>query len=144
VQLFALNSFAQNYTAKIYDERLGLYQKFISEILKDDDGFLWLGTESGLVRFDGSNFNEFFPKESKYKYLGVRKIKKLNDFIYLNYEKNGLLVFDLNKYQYKKLVDEPIIDVQPISDSAFVVITKSGFLKNIINGKLDIYISLKN
>jgi len=135
VQLFALNSFAQNYTAKIYDERLGLYQKFISEILKDDDGFLWLGTESGLVRFDGSNFNEFFPKESKYKYLGITKIKKLRNFIYLNYEKNGLLVFDLNKYQYKKILDESIIDVQPISDSALIVITKSGFLKKIINGK---------
>ena len=41
----------------------------------------------------------------------------------------------MNKYQYKKIFDEPIIDVQPISDSAFVVITKSGFLKKIINGK---------
>ena len=135
VQLFASISFAQNYVTKVYDEGLGLYQKVISEILKDDDGFLWLGTENGLVRFDGSNFNEFFPKESQYKYLGVSKIKKLRNFIYLNYEKNGLLVFDLNKYQYKKIFDEPIIDVQPISDSAFVVITKSGFLKKIINGK---------
>jgi hypothetical protein len=135
VQLFASISFAQNYVTKVYDEGLGLYQKVISEILRDDDGFLWLGTESGLVRFDGSNFNEFFPKESKYKYLGISKIKKLNNFIYINYEKNGLLVFDLNKYQYKKIFDEPIIDVQPISDSAFVVITKSGFLKKIINGK---------
>ena len=43
------------------------------------------------MRFDGSNFNEFFPKESKYKYLGISKIKKLNNFIYINYEKNGLL-----------------------------------------------------
>jgi hypothetical protein len=135
MQLFASISFAQNYATKLYDERLGLYQKSISEILKDDDGFLWLGTESGLVRFDGSNFNEFFPKESQYKYLGISKIKKLRNFIYLNYEKNGLLVFDLNKYQYKKIFDEPIIDVQPISDSAFAVITKSGFLKKIINGK---------
>jgi hypothetical protein len=135
MQLFASISFAQNYTTKVYDERLGLYQKFISEILKDDDGFLWLGTESGLVRFDGSNFNEFFPKESKYKYLGISKIKKLHNFIYLNYEKSGLLAFDLNKYQYKQLLDEPIIDVQPVSDTAFVIITKSGFLKKIINGK---------
>ena len=135
MQIFAIISYAQNYTTKVYDERLGLYQKAISEILKDDEGFLWLGTESGLVRFDGSNFNEFFPKESKFKYLGISKIKKLQNFIYLNYEKNGLLVFDLNKYQYKQLLDESIIDMQPISDSAFVVITKSGFLKKIINGK---------
>lgn len=126
---------AQNYTTKVYDERLGLYQKYISEILKDNDGFLWLGTESGLVRFDGSNFNEFFPKESRYKYLGNSKIKKLQNSIYLNYENNGLLVFDLNTYQYKKIFDEPIFEVQPISDSAFVVTTKSGFLKKVINGK---------
>ena len=136
MQLFASISFAQNYSTKLYDERLGLYQKAISEILKDDDGFLWLGTESGLVRFDGSNFNEFFPKESKFKYLGISKIKKLRNFIYLNYEKNGLLAFDLNSYQYKQLLDEAIIDMQPISDSTFVVITKAGFLKKINSGKI--------
>jgi ligand-binding sensor domain-containing protein len=133
--IISSNLIAQNYITKVYDERLGLYQKYISEILKDKDGFLWLGTESGLVRFDGSNFNEFFPKESKYKYLGRSKIKKFRNYIYVNYENNGLLVFDLNTYQYKKIFDEPIVDVQPISDSAFVVITKSGFLKKIVIGK---------
>ena len=80
--LISSNLIAQNYVTKVYDERLGLYQKYISEILKDKDGFLWLGTESGLVRFDGSNFNEFFPKESKYKYLGSSKIKKFRNFIF--------------------------------------------------------------
>mgnify|MGYP000220967348 CR=1 FL=1 len=39
VQLFASISFAQNYVTKVYDEGLGLYQKVISEILRDDDGF---------------------------------------------------------------------------------------------------------
>ncbi len=131
----SLLSFSQKYSTKLYDERFGCFQKNISEILRDKNGFLWLGTESGLVRFDGSNFNEFFPKENKYKNLGYRKIKKFNDDIYLNYEKNGVLVFDLKKYQYKKVFNEPVIEVEPISENTFIVLTESGFLKKIINGE---------
>ncbi|MEN9370855.1 MAG: Sensor histidine kinase TmoS, partial [Bacteroidota bacterium] len=132
----SLLSFSQKYSTKLYDESFGCFQKNISEILRDKDGFLWLGTESGLVRYDGSNFNEFFPKENKFKNLGFRKIKKFNDAIYLNYEKNGVLVFDLKKYQYKKVFNEPVIEVQPLSENSFIVLTESGYLEKISNGKM--------
>ncbi len=34
----------------------GLPQNTITALLQTHDGYLWLGTESGLVRFDGNNF----------------------------------------------------------------------------------------
>jgi PAS domain S-box-containing protein len=37
----------------------GLPQNSISSIVQDRDGFLWLGTENGLVRFDGVQFEIF-------------------------------------------------------------------------------------
>jgi ligand-binding sensor domain-containing protein/signal transduction histidine kinase len=37
----------------------GLPQNTVTAILQTPDGFLWLGTEAGLVRFDGSNFQVY-------------------------------------------------------------------------------------
>ncbi len=37
----------------------GLPQNTITALLQTQDGYLWLGTEAGLVRFDGSNFHVF-------------------------------------------------------------------------------------
>jgi hypothetical protein len=129
-------SYSQDYSTKLYDERLGLNQKVISEILRDKYGFIWLGTESGIVRFDGSNFNLFTPKEIKYNKLGFKKIKIINNHIFINYEKNGVLLFDLQTYRFEIILNEPVIDIQPISDNTFLVLTKSGFLKKIIDGKI--------
>ena len=37
----------------------GLYQLRVSDIVQDDQGFLWFGTLNGLVRYDGYNFKVF-------------------------------------------------------------------------------------
>jgi ligand-binding sensor domain-containing protein len=37
----------------------GLPQNTVTAVIQTRDGFLWLGTEAGLVRFDGSNFQLF-------------------------------------------------------------------------------------
>src|SRR5262245_10501452 len=34
----------------------GLPSNIVNAIAQDRDGYLWLGTSSGLVRFDGANF----------------------------------------------------------------------------------------
>ncbi len=37
----------------------GLLQDTASALLESQDGFLWVGTEAGLVRFDGANFEHY-------------------------------------------------------------------------------------
>ncbi len=50
-------AFAQRYTFKEYVEGLGNLN--VNAIAQDRAGFLWLGTENGLFRYDGSNFKEY-------------------------------------------------------------------------------------
>ena len=37
----------------------GLPQSFVSDVVPDDEGFIWVGTRDGLARYDGSRFVPF-------------------------------------------------------------------------------------
>jgi signal transduction histidine kinase len=59
---FLLNNIVNaqaNYNIKNYTGDNGLPQNSIKSISQDSDGYIWLATEDGLVRFDGHNFYTF-------------------------------------------------------------------------------------
>ncbi len=47
------------YAHRIWGQEEGLSQPTIYSILQTRNGFLWLGTQDGLLRFDGLNFREY-------------------------------------------------------------------------------------
>jgi signal transduction histidine kinase/ligand-binding sensor domain-containing protein len=49
---------AQSLFYSEYGENQGLENSEINDIVQDAHGFLWVGTENGLFRFDGYSFNE--------------------------------------------------------------------------------------
>lgn len=46
-------------THRVWAQQEGLLQPTVYSILQTRDGFLWLGTQDGLVRFDGVRFSEY-------------------------------------------------------------------------------------
>ena len=52
---------SQDYRFKYYGPEDGLTDNFIYTITQDTNGFLWLGTGEGILRFDGFNFISEFP-----------------------------------------------------------------------------------
>src|SRR5258708_18612344 len=49
------------YAQRHWDSTNGLPQNSGFAIVQDHDGYIWIGTEEGLVRFDGSRFVVFTP-----------------------------------------------------------------------------------
>ncbi len=54
----------KQYTHRIWGQEEGLFQPTIYSILQTSDGFLWLGTQDSLLRFDGIHFREFADSAS--------------------------------------------------------------------------------
>ncbi|MCB9066663.1 MAG: response regulator [Calditrichae bacterium] len=50
---------AQQYTFRRFGGDEGLSQMVVESILQDDDGYLWIGTQAGLNRFNGRHFKAF-------------------------------------------------------------------------------------
>jgi len=53
VTLIPGQAWAKNRLVRHYDQRAGLPVAAVSALAQDDDGFLWIGTNGGLVRWDG-------------------------------------------------------------------------------------------
>ena len=68
---FCLNSFAQRNDLKfdVINNRDGLPQNTINTITQDSLGFIWIGTEDGLCRYDGNEIKIYNNYNEKYKKL---------------------------------------------------------------------------
>ena len=56
---FAVSAQSEDYDFSRLDIYSGLSHNQVNAILKDQDGFLWFGTTSGLNRYDGYSFKIF-------------------------------------------------------------------------------------
>ncbi len=65
-----------------FSDRDGLPNMTIYDILQDNKGYIWLGTDGGIVRYDGAQFDVFEVP-----------CAKSNAFSYLQQDKNGTIYF---------------------------------------------------
>lgn len=63
----SLNSHSQEYITDVesFTVENGLSQTTINTIFQDSRGFLWIGTQGGLNRYDGYNFKTYTPQVHK-------------------------------------------------------------------------------
>jgi ligand-binding sensor domain-containing protein len=60
------SSYSQNnYDYSTYNQEQGLSSSTFSIILKDPAGFIWIGSERGLNRFDGYDFKTYYESNAE-------------------------------------------------------------------------------
>ncbi len=52
------------YTARVWHTDSGLPHNTVRAVLQTQDGYLWVGTQKGLARFDGVRFTVFVPEST--------------------------------------------------------------------------------
>ncbi|WP_298152441.1 histidine kinase dimerization/phosphoacceptor domain -containing protein [Flavobacterium sp.] len=75
VQLGIAQPAAHQYTTKWVNSENGLKQLIVRSCIPDDDGFVWIGTELGIYRYDGANLTQV--KDTKYPALSKQRIIRM-------------------------------------------------------------------
>ena len=130
--LFVLTSLGQNTgiitnpDIKYFTLNDGLSQVSINDICKDRKGFLWLGTQNGLNRYDGSSFKVYKSDANKHgtvsgNYINV-VFEDSRGYLWVGTENEGLCYLDPNTGLFvvpELSVDETRITVNAISEDPY-------------------------
>src|SRR5262245_35762304 len=60
-----------DYTTASWSEKDGLPSSYVTSLTQDADGYLWIGTAAGLVRFDGYRFTPWTAENAEPQNLGI-------------------------------------------------------------------------
>ena len=72
-----------DYEYKLFDYKQGFQQSNVFDIAEGENGFFWLATERGMVRFDGINFLDFNPPNTSLNQARVNRLYRYKNFLYL-------------------------------------------------------------
>lgn len=98
------------------DDGSGLASNVVSSLYQDEKGYIWVGTDNGLQRFDGSKFIQFRstkPGSDQLHYATVSQIIPADSgrLILAFASKREFGIFDPSTFIYKKL---PLHSKEPI------------------------------
>ncbi|MBA6348392.1 EAL domain-containing protein [Colwellia sp. BRX8-9] len=109
----------------------GLSQVSINSISQDDDGFLWISTESGLEIYDGYTFTKIEGPDNDFsQYSAGKTVQSANGLMWLQLYGKGLYSFDKSTNEFDLLLntnqlepDDWVIDYLPQKDETVWVAT---------------------
>lgn len=96
---------AQNYRIQNFDMNNGLPSNAVRVVMKDSKGFIWIGTDGGLCKYDGKNFDVYTTSNglSGNKIWAIEEDK--NGLIWIGTYDNGISTYNGKHYKPYKLND---------------------------------------
>ena len=124
------HNYADSTSAVIYDSSNGLPTNGINDIAQTSDGFLWIGSYCGLIRYDGNYFELLDSTD------GLASIESLfvdsRDRLWIGTNDNGLAMMDRGEVRFWNENDgfasEKIGNVQEGDDGTIYVGTTEGLM----------------
>jgi diguanylate cyclase (GGDEF)-like protein len=97
-----------------------------TSLIRDGDGFLWIGTQNGLLRWDGYRFRHYLPKDSDPSSLPDNDIRALatdgTGHLWIGTNSGGLVQYDADKNAFTSYSTGP----QGLSHVTVTAIAKDG------------------
>lgn len=131
-----------------YTVKDGLSDNYINCFQQDDEGYIWIGTDAGLNRFDGNSFKNYYRGTAPI-YLpsvNIARLKRFDNNRLGIISSAGLLVLDTKNYAVQPYM---VADSTPISvhinsvwdaaelpDRSFAVTSAAGFYRFSSKGRL--------
>lgn len=105
----AANVYASRNILRLGFDR-GLSNNYVMGIAQDRNGFVWISTESGLNRYDGSSFRVF--KKEGQTALSANELNRIcadtaNNILWIATQRHGLDRLDCNIYKLRNYAHDP-------------------------------------
>ncbi|MEP3389100.1 MAG: two-component regulator propeller domain-containing protein [Reichenbachiella sp.] len=97
--LLFLQAGVRDFTIKQYGVDQDFEGIFIYDIVQDEDGFLWLGADDGLYRFDGKTMLKFNQMDSTIGELVTACTVSTDGHLYLGYYNGGVSIVEHGRYR---------------------------------------------
>lgn len=112
---------------EVISDRQGLPQAFVSAIVQDRQGFIWMATRDGLCRYDGNRFKIFQQEASGRPSLSFNGVAALTidhqNRIWIGTIRGGIDVFDPLKEEFTSFTNQPAfqkaLDPSDFPDNTF-------------------------
>ena len=108
------HALAQRFMVKSLDVTNGLSSDYVMQMAMDKYGFIWVATEEGLNRFDGSRFFSYYHKKNRNSITANELNCLLDDpqenKMWIGTQREGLNVFDYDRDEfssYRHRADDP-------------------------------------
>ncbi|HEY1789052.1 MAG TPA: two-component regulator propeller domain-containing protein [Verrucomicrobiae bacterium] len=114
---------------------------FVSAILRDSEGDMWVGSYAGLTRFSDGKFVSFYgPDEPSYRIYAIFEDKEHNLWIA---SEEGLTRINRKRFrtitQSKGLSMNKVVSVCPARDGGVWIGTWGGGLNHFLNGNISLF-----
>ena len=101
----------------------GLPHTDVSSIVQDEDGYIWIGTYSGLCRYDGYSLSSWDMSNSILRSSRIRSLLLDGKLLYIGTENGGLTIYDTQADSFLKTLSIPgncVNSIFPASDGTDV------------------------
>lgn len=95
-------------TVTKYNEANGVSSSHVTQLLQDNQGFMWFSTWNGLCRYDGYEFQTFKPAVGDGCHMATDRIRDINllpDGQILCRVDEDYFMFDLHTYRFRDLTN---------------------------------------
>lgn len=140
--------------AQMHFEQIGntklIPDNVVTDIQQDTEGYLWIATAAGVVRYDGYRYKLFENEPNNTKSLGGNFVRNINVFadgtLWLSTEPGGVSIYHPDTENFSRLFDEDTMQQHPGLSSVSQVVreddnrvwlsTNSGVFLATIDGEV--------
>ncbi|MBO9571504.1 MAG: hypothetical protein J7497_04765, partial [Chitinophagaceae bacterium] len=115
LSLFAVTvSFAQQskqYSFTHYSTQTGMFSNQVNSILQDETGFICIGTNDGLIRYDGTRYKTFRHNRQDSSSIPYNQVNQLlidkNKNFWLLFSNGKAALFNTRNFRFKQVAVNP-------------------------------------
>lgn len=119
---------------KVIDESLGLSHQTVNCFWQDEFGFIWIGTQNGLNRFDGYEVEKFLPNSQSTNSIKSNNIRQLcgdnNGHLFIR-SLQCIEIYDMRTERFSIIYDGNVSDMNCIDDTIYIGSNNKIYSKHI-------------